>query len=168
MGVYRRFLGVVGDHGGDTVNGFQQAKALGNKGESLLDRMFSVFFDVKPATPEQQMHGIDRVMVGKQAKQKITVEYKTDYTAATSGNAFIELESGDKSGWALTCEADFIAYIVPGKHVYVFRPCTLRNHLSQWKEECIVKSAQNPSYHATGLLVPLSTLAGICETFIAV
>ena len=30
------------------------------------------------------------------------------------------------------------------------------------------KHLQNPNYRATGLLVPLSTLAGICETFIAV
>lgn len=149
------------------MNGFQQAKAKGRLGEAFLDRIFATFFEIQPATPEQQRCGIDRVMVGKQARQRITVEYKTDYTAAQTGNAFIEMESGDRDGWALTSEADFIAYIVPDKHVYVFRPATMRNHLNEWKEFCLSTSVQNQSYQAVGLLVPLPRLAGICETFLS-
>lgn len=147
---------------------FQTMRNRGYKGEKMLDGLFSKFFDVRRATATEQRNGIDRVMTGKEHKQVINVEYKTDYTAATSGNAFVELAFDGKPGWARTSQADFIAYFVPGKHTYIVRPCTLRNHLSEWEGRFEQRTVLNAGYTATGLIVPLAYLAEVSEAIYAV
>ena len=145
---------------------FDAQLQAGKAGETMLDRIFGAFFHIAKANPLQQRRGIDRVMTGKEQRQRIFLEYKTDTTAATSGHAFIELEYGGKPGWALTSEADFLAYMVRGKAIYVLRPATLRNRLSEWRDHFETKTIQNSTYGGTGLLVPLPYLAEISERII--
>jgi hypothetical protein len=147
---------------------FQTQRNRGYEGEKMLDGVFSRFFNVRRATASQQRDGIDRVMVGKEHGQQITVEYKTDYTAASSGNAFVEIAFDGRPGWAHTSQADFIAYCVPGKHTYIVRPQTLRTHLSEWEGRFEKRTVLNAGYTATGLIVPLAYLAEIAEAIYAV
>ena len=147
---------------------FQTQRNRGYAGEKMLDKVFGKFFDVRRATATQQRNGIDRVMVGKEHKQTINVEYKTDYTAASSGNAFVEIAFDGRPGWAHTSQADFIAYFVPGKHTYIVRPATLRTHLQEWEGRFEKRTVLNSGYTATGLIVPLSYLAEIAEAIYAV
>lgn len=147
---------------------FQTQRSRGRAGEAVLDKIFGKFFQVKRATATQQRQGIDRVMTGNEHKQTIHVEYKTDYAAASSGNAFVEVACDGKPGWAHTSQADFIAYFVPGKHAYIVRPATLRNHLAEWEVRFEKRTVLNAAYTATGLLVPLPFLAEISEQIYAV
>lgn len=147
---------------------FQAQRNRGYEGEKMLDKMFAKFFDVRRATASQQRQGIDRVMTGNEHRQVIHVEYKTDYAAASSGNAFIEVACDGKPGWAHTTQADFIAYFVPGKHAYIVRPATLRSHLAEWEGRFEKRTVLNAAYTATGLLVPLPYLAEISEQIYAV
>ena len=146
---------------------FQTQRNRGYEGERMLDKVFGKFFDVRRATATQQRQGIDRVMVGKEHKQTINVEYKTDYTAASSGNAFVEVSFDGRPGWAHTSQADFIAYFVPGKHTYIVRPCALRTHLPDWEGRFEKRTVLNSGYTATGLIVPLSYLAEIADAIYA-
>lgn len=148
--------------------GFQTQRAKGLQGETMLDKIFGRFFNIHRATATQQRSGIDRVMVGKEHRQTIHVEYKTDYAAASTGNAFIEVLCDGKPGWAHTSQADFIAYFVPGKHAYIVRPATLRSHLAEWERRFENRTVTNAAYTATGMLVPLSFLADISEQIYAV
>ena len=154
-------------HGSDALMyRFNAQLRQGNAGEEMLDKLFAKFFDIIKANPFQQRRGIDRVMVGKDHRQRITVEYKADSTAASSGHAFIELEYGGKPGWALTSEADFLCYMVRGKCIYILRPATLRNRLSEWEAIFETKTVQNSTYGCTGLIVPLPYLAEISERIV--
>lgn len=147
---------------------FNKQRSRGYAGEQTLDRLFGKFFEIRRASAAQQRQGIDRVMMGKAHKQTIRVEYKTDYTAATSGNAFIETLVAGQPGWALTSQADFIAYFVPNQHAYIVRPAALRTHLNEWEGRFEQRTITNRGYMATGLLIPLTYLAEISEAVYAV
>jgi len=95
------------------------------------------------------------------------VEYKTDHTAARTGNAFIEtisVDSEQKAGWAFTSQADVVLYYVPGRdQVYVLRTTAVRSRLPFWLQACEVRQVPNDGYHTHGLLVPLDELAGCAD-----
>ena len=104
---------------------FDVQLAQGESGEARLDRFFSTWFQIQPATPEEQRQGIDRWFSDRRRPRTLAVEYKTDHTAARTGNAFIEtisVDSEQKAGWAFTSQADLLLYYVPGRdQVYVLR-----------------------------------------------
>jgi len=147
---------------------FRKQRSRGHEGERILDALFGKFFEIRRASAAQQRQGIDRVMMGKAHKQTLHVEYKTDYTAVTSGNAFIELHCAGSPGWALTSQAQYIAYLVPDQHVYVVNVAKLRTQLTEWERRFEQRTITNRGYMATGLLVPLTCLAEISETVYAV
>lgn len=136
---------------------FGTQKHKGAAVEQLLDAWFGQICTVRLATPAQQMAGIDRLFSfnGKQ----VTVEYKADWTAGTTGNAFIEVKCGERPGWALKSEANVILYYVPQARIaYLLAPDQLRSWLTTRWLGYPRRIVHNPTYIATGILVPLSEL----------
>lgn len=137
---------------------FKTQKRKGAEIEQELDAYFGQSYDLRRATPEQQRQGIDRVFVHDGSQ--VTVEYKADWTAHTSNNAFIEVQVGDKPGWALTCQAQAILYYVPQRKTgYWLLPPELRAQLRGPWRNFPRKTVHNCNFVAVGILVPLAMLA---------
>lgn len=138
--------------------------AQGEAAEALLDRHFAGRFAITPATREQQRQGIDRIFVQRQTSKAYTIEYKTDWTAAKTGNAFVETVSVDtlnKPGWAYASQAQWLVYYVPGlRRVYLIDFIDLRKLLPQWVAECkAAPPIPNKGYNTLGILTPLAQFA---------
>lgn len=140
---------------------FDRQLAEGEAGEAFLDEFFRRRgHTVRPATREEQRQGIDRFIITP-AGREMKVEYKTDHVAARTGNAFVETVSVDtagKMGWALTSQADYLVYFIPGQMIVVLPLRSLRWALPGWMREYPVRTAANNGYTTHGLLVPLAAL----------
>ena len=68
---------------------FQRQFVRGRQGEAFLDCHFSRWCYIKPANRIQQKMGIDRVFTNKESGERWLVEYKTDFVASRTGNAFV-------------------------------------------------------------------------------
>ncbi len=146
----------------DNIYGFNEQHRIGARGEAVLDAFFAQRYTIRPASPEQQRLGIDRIF-HKRNGETSRVEYKTDYTAARTGNAFIETVSRDvpppRSGWVWTSTADRIVYYVPGlNEAYLLNPQDLSMHVNAFVTNYPVKVVPNPTYNTYGVLVPLMVL----------
>ncbi len=141
---------------------FAHQLAEGEEGEAFLDAFFRARGQtIRPATPDEQRQGIDRVFTTPGGDES-RVEYKTDYLAAKTGNAFVETISVDtqgKMGWALTARADYLIYYLPGRAIYVLPFLSLRWALPGWIRDYPTRSAQNNGYATHGVLVPLEEVA---------
>lgn len=140
----------------------------GTAGEQYLDGLFGEQFDIQPATREQQRQGIDRIFRNRRTGKTLTVEYKTDWTASKTGNAFVETLSADKdrkAGWALTSQADYLVYCVPGDGaaIYIIPMQRIRAKLFDWSLACEERKIKNEGYNTVGLLVPLCEFERIAE-----
>lgn len=139
----------------------------GESGESFLDRFFSRWFRIEPATHDEQRSGIDRYFYDRKHPRLLLIEYKTDTLAAQTGNAFIEtvsVDTADRAGWVFTSKADLLLYFVPGKHViYILRLEAIRLRLPYWSLVYDLREVPNKGYHTHGLLVPLDELARCAE-----
>jgi hypothetical protein len=151
---------------------FADQLSHGERGETFLDRYFSRWFRIQPSTPEEQRLGIDRHFHHLKSHDEFTVEYKTDSTAARTGNAFIEtvsVDSDQKAGWAFTSQADRLLYYVPGKRVvYILKMTAIRARLPFWLATYALREVPNNGYHTHGLLVPLAELERCAERVMAV
>lgn len=145
-----------------TLYHFATQKSIGISGERRLDAYFATWYAITPATDDEQRRGIDRTFRCRRFGTTVTVEYKTDYTAGRTGNAFIETRVGERRGWAYTAQAAFIVYYVPGlQRVYVIDVLLLRQRLPLWAQTCRTRRVPNDRYCAEGLLVPLGELARV-------
>lgn len=141
---------------------FATQLAQGQGHEQALDERFKDLYIIQPATPQQQRQGIDRVYRPRKAPHEILyVEYKADSTAARTGNAFVEtisVDTFDKPGWAISSQADWLFYLVPGacEALYIIRVADLRLRLPKWRRTCETRRIPNEGYHTVGLLVPLA------------
>jgi len=140
--------------------------AKGEAAEAMLDHYFASRCQIQPATRAQQRQGIDRIFTHRQSGKCYTVEYKTDWTAARTGNAFIETVSVDTQGtpgWAYSSQADWLAYFIPDhRAIYLVAFADLRAQLPQWLATCkAAPPIPNHGYHTLGILVPLATFAQI-------
>jgi len=151
---------------------FDTQKARGDAGESFLDQVFATDYEVCPATRQEQRQGIDRIFTHRRTSKRLAVEYKTDYKAAHTGNAFVETISVDtvgKAGWAYSSAADYMIYYVPGDEViYVIALEVLRRELPRWAREYPLRAAQNEGYATHGILVPLDEFERHAEAVISV
>lgn len=149
---------------------FAQKLAEGQTYEQQLDERFSDRFIIQPATPQQQRQGIDRVYRPRtKPHQVLYVEYKADRTAVRTGNAFVEtvsVDTANKAGWAITSQADWLFYLVPGaaEVLYIIRMADLRAQLPQWQHRYQERRIPNEGYHTVGLLVPLAEFEQIAYT----
>lgn len=143
------------------VHGFGQKLIQGIEAEKILDAHLAQDFEVRPVSREQQRHGIDRCLIDGKGRAWL-VEYKADWVASRTGNAFIETVSVDresKPGWVHTCQADYLFYYLPNDLlVYVFTPRKLRARVKRWETVYQVAEAHNEGYKSRGVLVPLHEL----------
>lgn len=152
-----------------TAYDFTEQKQSGAYGERYLDDFFSRWYAITPATEAQQRQGIDRHFT-RRDNGTLTIEYKTDWSAARTGNAFIELISVDCRfvvGWAYSSCADILLYLVPATAIYVVKFAQLRLQLPVWTRRYEMRSVQNEGYRARGILVPLADLAKVAQQVIA-
>jgi hypothetical protein len=145
---------------------FETQLMRGQASEHEMDIFFQHRFEITPATPEEQRCGIDRHFVDRETHVTNTVEYKADWTAARTHNAFIETVSIDtrtKAGWAYTSQADWLIYRVVGdcEAIYIVRLSDLRKQLNRWRRRYPTRQIPNKDYQTIGLLVPLIELEAI-------
>lgn len=146
-----------------SVYNFDQQRQQGGEGETFLDAFFAARgYTIRTATREEQRQGIDRAFTSPRTGQESLVEYKTDHTAARTGNAFIEtvsVDSAGKMGWALTAQADYLIYYIPPSSViYVVPFRAISWELPRWIREYPPKQAQNDGYSTHGIVIPLAEL----------
>lgn len=158
-----------------SIHDFFQSLGFGKDGESFLDKHFSKWYDICPATRAQQQKGIDRVFTRRDDGRRYTIEYKCDATAARTGNAFVEtvsVDSAGKPGWALTCSADFIIYYIVGRGpAYVIRPKEIKKRARKWERRYPKRTIPNKKsgyrYNTIGVLVPLAEFERIAYDVLA-
>lgn len=143
---------------------FQKQLAKGEAAERQLDEHFGQWFDITPATDAEQRSGIDRWWDDRLVERRWSVEYRTDFVAHKTHNAFVETVSveGRRAGWAYTSQANWLVYYIPGGDydlAYLLDIASLRrNALPTWEKRYPLKAVQNVGYVARGLLVPLHEL----------
>lgn len=152
------------------VSPYQMAQQLrkGEAAEVHLDRHFADRFRIMPATREQQRQGVDRIFIKRSTGHSYTVEYKTDWTAGRTGNAFIETVSVDSEqipGWAYSSQAEWLLYFVPVRlTIYLITFADLRAQLPHWLATCkAAPPIPNAGYHTLGILVPLIEFAHVAS-----
>ena len=150
---------------------FDEQLQQGEQGEAVLDGLFCHRFAVLPASRADQRRGIDRHYVSLDG-ERLAVEYKTDWTAARTGNAFVETVSVDtarKPGWALSSQADYLFYYIPPDGlVYILRFAILRARLPVWQRHCRTVRVPNDGYATHGLLVPLREFEALAEIVLSI
>ncbi len=151
---------------------FETQLRQGESGELFLDDYFCRWYQILPASPEQQREGIDRIFIRRDNDVEYAIEYKCDKTAARTGNAFIEtisVDSQNKLGWAHYCQADFIIYFVDGcGPAYVISPERLRAQLASWTDCFQRRSIPNKGYNTVGLLTPLGELERLARVVLPI
>ncbi|SHF74073.1 hypothetical protein SAMN02745218_02986 [Desulfofundulus australicus DSM 11792] len=153
------------------MHDFNGCLKRGEDGEHFLDRFFSGRFHIYPVTRRQQRQGIDRIFVNRETGKVLKVEYKTDYQAGRTGNAFLETVSVDtegKKGWVYTSKADYLLYfVVEDLLIYAIRFKTLRRLFPTWLKKYRTGKAVNEGYTTHGLLVPLTEFEKCAEAVIS-
>lgn len=133
----------------------------GKRAEAFLDRYFSRWFIVAPIpVGREKAEGFDRIFTRRSNYEQLKIEYKADWTAAVSGNAFLETVSVDsehKAGWVYTSQADVLVYFVPPHGlIHMLSLTSLRALLPSWRLRFREVTAPNDGYNTRGLLVPLA------------
>lgn len=148
------------------MHSFAKKLAEGEAVERQLDDIFAQDYIVRPATREQQRQGIDRLMADRDGNQ-FALEYKADWRAAETGNAFIETISVDttgKPGWARTSMADWLVYAIPPRGIaYGVRMERIRVMVPTWAARYSIRPALNSAYSTHGICVPVSELVRLSE-----
>jgi hypothetical protein len=130
--------------------------------ELELDKIFSHEFDIKSVDISKQRLGIDRYFTRKSNGASFTVEYKSDSTAASTGNVFIEIVSVDttnRPGWAKSSQADIlIYYIPPAQKIIITRMEVVKKSVPIWENTYKQQPVPNEGYKTIGILVPIGEL----------
>jgi hypothetical protein len=153
-----------------TTYDYQTQLARGEAAERTLDEHFSEWFAIEHAGFDDQRHGIDRWYTDLATGARFSVEYKTDWRAVRTSNAFVEIDSGAYRGWVHTTQADKIFYYVPGEGgelIYILTPAMLRALLPEWMTQYKRGKVPNNGYTTVGLLVPLAVFEAISEQVVS-
>lgn len=101
--------------------------------------------------------------------KKTSIQYKADAIAQLTGNAFVEICSVRRDGrcevegWAYTCAAEWLLYLVKGGALYICPMATLRHQVTNWCNLYPIKSVPNDGYTTEGLIVPLSEFERVAK-----
>jgi len=151
-----------------SIHQFEESLARARPAEKRLDQYLVDlgYSDITSVSMDDERRGIDRIAV--KAGDRITFEYKADFRAAKTGNAYIETVSNNvsnKPGWLFTCQADWILYyiVAPEPYVMWLKPKVLQQALDGWRELYKTSSAINPGYASYGVLVPLDVVKQIAD-----
>jgi hypothetical protein len=139
---------------------FQDQLHEGKRAEHFLDIYFARWFHIHPVSLDTELRdGYDRVFQRRNNAERLKIEYKADWQASDTGNAFIETISvyeERKPGWAYTSQADMLIYFVPPRGaVYMLPLSAIRFMLASWKLRYREVPAPNQGYKTYGILVPL-------------
>ena len=139
-----------------------------DRGALILDTWLAPYYDLRAATRDEQVRGIDRIAEDGSGPQ--TIDYKCDERAAATGNAFIETVSNRQTGrpgWALTSEAFWLLYFVMPHEVLVCTFRTIRAQLPSWRERyrqgVAINTREGLRYETLGVLVPLAVVRDVAE-----
>jgi len=150
---------------------FKEQLTAGEKSEQYLDRFFSQWYSITPVGMAEQRQGIDRIFTRADGTT-FPIEYKTDWTAGKTGNAFVEtvsVDTANKPGWAYSSKARYLIYYVPGDSlIYVIEFSRLRSHLQRWAKQYQTRAIPNQGYRTKGLLVPLMEFEKIAKQVISI
>lgn len=158
-----------------TVYDFQRQFGQGAEGEHFLDWMFHPSYQIRHAARSEQRLGIDRWYKQRQGvseflgirRTQFSVEYKTDFRMADTGNVFIETVSVDteqKAGWVYTSNAEVLLFHDPRKCIaYVAYMLRVRSKVDEWKLWYPEKAINNGSYFTHGIPVPITAYQEVCE-----
>jgi hypothetical protein len=150
---------------------FDSQNSIGQQAERELDAYFRKFYEIQYATMTEQRRGIDRHFHCRTFGHWWSVEYKSDWTAARTSNAFIETVSVDTSsapGWIRKSESQVLVYFVPPLHrAFVYFIPQMKLLLMNWSDRYETRTIPNKgrngdTYNTIGLLVPLASLARLC------
>lgn len=148
------------------MHSFAEKLAQGEAVERQLDAIFEQRYIVRLATRAQQRQGIDRLMADRDGNQ-FAMEYKADWRAAETGNAFIETVSVDtagKPGWARTSKADWLVYAIPPHGIaYGIPMSVVRAMVPEWAARYPTRPARNSAYSTHGICVPVPELVRFSE-----
>jgi hypothetical protein len=139
----------------------------GHAGEEAIYQWLSRFYTIHRCTDmAQQRQGVDAIIRHKDSGNQFLVEVKTDYRAAETGNAFVELVAYDKPtlklGWAYTCQSDWLIYFLPvSGQIFFLKPRRIRDRLNFWLSRYKQRTVPNQDFNTRGLLVPLQELQDI-------
>lgn len=152
------------------VPDFTADDAVGRKGEQLLSKVFAASFEI--THPSRDAIGVDR-LYRPRARPLIefSIEHKLDRRTPGTRNVFIETISDAERhilGWALTSEAHYLFYFVPGlATLWVVRMSQIRDALEAWRRHPEVP-VRNRGWTTWGRLVPSHELherAELCLRF---
>lgn len=126
---------------------------------------------VEPVSLCLQLAGMDRIVTTPTGRVW-RVEYKADWVAGATDNAYIETVANDvtsKSGWAYTAQSDLLVYYVPPREIaYVVTFSRLRAELPRWRQTFPLGYGRNEHYRTVGRLVPLRELSAVAVQLITV
>jgi hypothetical protein len=152
-----------------TEYSFQAQLGQGKRAEDFLDHYFARWFRIQPVALDTELRdGYDRIFTRKRDGEQLKIEYKADWQAADSKNAFIETISvyeERKLGWVYTSQADMLIYFVPPLGVIHMVPLgAIRFVLPGWKLRYREVHAPNEGYRTYGVLVPLAQMGRLGVT----
>jgi hypothetical protein len=154
-----------------TMYGFHEQLSAGEQQEQELDKFFVRWYDIQRAALDQQRCGIDRIFTRRDNGYVFKIEYKADWTASKTGNAFVETVSVDTThtpGWVYSSQADYLIYYLPkDMRAYILAFEQLRARLPQW-EKFPIRSIPNKGYSTVGVLVPLGEFERIAIRVVSV
>lgn len=150
------------------IHSFDDKLAQGEAIEEELDIFFAGRgFTIRRASQAEQRRGIDRWFLHRETATESAIDYKADFRAFRTKNAFIETTSVDQRGtpgWAVASQADVILYYVVGSRtIYVLAMEDIRQWLPLWAALFPKKEVKNNGYSTWGLLVPLSEIAAVAK-----
>lgn len=143
---------------------FRDQFEQGKRAEAFLDHYFSRWFHIYRVSLDTELRdGYDRIFQRRTDDERLRIEYKADWQAAETGNAFIETISvyeERKPGWAHTSRADMLIYYIPPRGALHMIPLpAIRFMLPSWKLRYREVPAPNEGYKTYGILVPLLQFA---------
>lgn len=145
---------------------FREQIDKGKQAEARLDEWFSTWYEIKQIPLEvERVEHFDRIFI--RDGQEMRVEYKTDFQAHQTGNAFIETYSNietNKPGWIYSSQADILVYFIPeAKSILIVRMMLIRMCIRHYlkvyrKRKCKNVNPNGSNYHSEGVLVPIRNL----------
>jgi len=147
------------------IHQFASKLREGKEHERELDKVFSKWFHIEPATKEEDRRGIDRRFIAKAFPCRIAVQYKGDARAEETGRLFIELVSvfvegqSKKPGWAIKCDAEWLIMWLPLKrYAYILSVYLLKTWAPFWYLQYPIRSIPNEGYRTEGVAVPIKDI----------